>query len=74
MKQRHKRKQHINHKHYNSLLQTFVNDVREGFKRNIKDTGYAVADSSVYATSEHDQDVESYVVINKMKKYQKVKK
>ena len=73
MKQRHKRKQSLRHKHYRSLQKT----LRNIFKRNVKYTRYLREDASIrvlpeYKWNEEDRK-ESFVVLAKMKKFKKSK-
>ena len=74
MKQRHKRKLHLKHKHYRSLQKTLKNV----FKRNVKYTRHLREDSWISVLLEfkwnEDDRKESFVVINKMKKFMKDRK
>lgn len=74
MKQRHKRKLHLKHKHYRSLQKT----LRNIFKRNVKYTRHLREDGSIgvlpeYKWNEEDRK-ESFVVLAKMKKFMKDRK
>lgn len=74
MKQRHKRKQSLRHKHYRSLQKTLKNI----FKRNVKYTRHLREDGSVGVLPEYKWNEEdrkgSFVLINKMKKLQRRQK
>ena len=74
MKQRHKRKQSLRHKHYRSLQKT----LRNIFKRNVKYTRYLREDGSIGALPEYNWNTEdrkmSFVVLAEMKKFQKERK
>ena len=73
MKQRHKRKQSLRHKHYRSLQKT----LRNIFKRNVKYTRYLREDASIGVLPEYNWNAEdrkeSFVVLAKMKKFKKSK-
>lgn len=74
MKQRHKRKLHLKHKHYRSLQKT----LRNVFKRNVKYTRHLREDGSIGILPEYkwntDDRKESFVVLAKMKKLQRKQK